>query len=41
MFKLLRATFDGLVNWVVGLIIGGQIAECEESDPPNRAVVAH
>lgn len=27
----------GLVSWVVGLIIGGQIAECEESNPPNRA----
>jgi hypothetical protein len=26
---------------VVGLIIGGQIAECEESNPANRAVVAH
>ena len=23
------------------MIIGGQIAECEESNPPNRAVVAH
>jgi hypothetical protein len=37
----IHSQIGGLVKLVVGLIIGGQIAECGESNPPNKAVVAH